>query len=267
MYCNAEQRAMIETRTKSQTGVQSVLLALRVLEQLASHDAPFGVTALATALGTTKNRVHRHLRTLVQQGYVMQLPDEKYCVGNRLIGLGRSAAQHDRLSILADQHMRELRDALGYGIGLGRIEPEGLRVIASLPGRSTVHIAVRDGTLVPLHATAMGKVVLAFGSELIREQLFRHRLAAFTPQTIAKHAALRKDIENVRRRGWATSPNELVIGLNALAAPVFDAIGQLCATVAIVDSVQFITGSPTSVQIARTVTAARRLSAALGYKA
>jgi IclR family transcriptional regulator, KDG regulon repressor len=258
---------MIEPRIRPQAGVQAVLLTLRVLEQLALHDEPFGVTALASALQTTKNRVYRHLRTLVQQGYVTQLPNEKYCVGSRFVSLGRSAAQHDRLSILADQYMRELRDVLGHGVGLGQIEPEGLRVVSSLPGRSTVHIAVRDGTLVPLHATAMGKVVLAFGSDAMREKVFRHRLAALTPQTMVKHAALRRDIERVRRAGWATSPNELIIGLNAVAAPVFDAVERLCATIAIVDSVQFIGASPSPEQIARTMAAARRISAVLGYKA
>jgi predicted ArsR family transcriptional regulator len=68
-------------RTKSPAEVQSAVLTLKLLERLVMQDGPLGVTALASALETTKDRAHRHLRTLVQQGYVAQLPGEKYCVG------------------------------------------------------------------------------------------------------------------------------------------------------------------------------------------
>ena len=254
-------------RTKSPDQVQSVVLALRLLERLAMHDGPLGVTALATALETTKNRVYRHLRTLVQQGYVAQLPSGKYCIGSRLISFGRSAARHDRLTVVADPHMRELRDSLGYGVTLGQVEPEGLRVVASLPGRTAVHIEMREGGLAPLHATSMGKVALAFGPEALREKVFRGRLAALTPRTIVRHTVLQRELHRVQQLGWATAPDELLIGLNAVAAPIFDAGRQLSATVGIVELVQFIGPSPTAVQVTKTVAAAKRISAMLGYKA
>ena len=254
-------------QTKTPAEVQSVVLALRLLERLAMHDGPLGVTALATALETSKNRVYRHLRTMVQQGYVAQLPSEKYCIGSRLISFGRSAARHDRLMVIADPHMRELRDALGYGVTLGQIEPEGLRVVASLPGRTAVHIAMREGGLAPLHATSMGKVALAFGPEALREKVFRGRLTALTPRTIVRHTVLQKELQRVQQLGWATAPDELLIGLNGVSAPIFDAGGQFSATVCIVDSVQFIAPSPTGVQVTKTIAAAKRISAMLGYRA
>jgi DNA-binding IclR family transcriptional regulator len=251
-------------QSKMPAEVQSVVLALRLLERLAAHHEPLGVTALATALETTKNRTYRHLRTLLQQGYVAQLPSEKYCIGSRLISFGRSAVRHDRLTVIADPHMRELRDTLGYGVALGQMEPDGLRVAVSLPGRTAVHIAMREGGLAPLHATAMGKVALAFGPESLREKVFRGRLAALTPRTIVRHAALQKEIQRVQQLGWATAPDELLIGLNAITAPIFDAAGQLSATVGIVDSVQFIAPSPSAIQVTKTLAAAQRISASLG---
>lgn len=258
---------MAKPRLKTPGEVQSVVLSLRLLERLAMHDEPLGVTVLAAALETTKNRVYRHLRTLVQQGYVVQLPSEKYCIGGHLISLGRSAVRHDRLTVVADPHMRELRDALGYGVSLGEVEPEGLRVVTSLPGHTAVHISMREGGLAPLHATSMGKVALAFGPEALREKVFGGRLRALTPRTIIRHTVLQKELQRVRRLGWATAPDELLIGLNALSAPVFDASGQLSAALGIVDSVQFIGPVPTAVQVTKTVSAAKRISAMLGYKA
>ena len=67
-------------------GIQSVVLALRVIEHLAQSRRPVGVTSLANALGTTKSRIYRHLQTLVQQGYIVRSEQlERYKVGSRLI--------------------------------------------------------------------------------------------------------------------------------------------------------------------------------------
>ena len=96
-------------------GVQAVVLALRILEYLAEQGKAVGVTALAQALGTTKSRIYRHLRTLVQQGYIQQSADtDRYRVGTRLLTLGVSVAENFDLTKAAQGILRELRDALGH---------------------------------------------------------------------------------------------------------------------------------------------------------
>src|SRR5919204_1920113 len=80
--------ALDEVRDGEQ--VQAVVLALSILEILARERRPVGVTRLAQLLDTSKSRIHRHLRTLVRQGYVAQSGDgDKYRVGSELIALGR----------------------------------------------------------------------------------------------------------------------------------------------------------------------------------
>ena len=80
----------------------------------------------------------------------------------------------------------------------------------------------------PLHATANGKVLLAFGDGALPEEL-----PALTGQTITNRAALDAELERARSRGFATAAEELEVGLNAVAAPVFDAAGACIAAVSV----------------------------------
>ena len=94
-------------------GIQSVVLALRIMEHLSSAPEGVGVTQLAEALGTTKTRIYRHLQTLVTQGYINQSGRaERYQIGTRLITLGRRVSENADISIAALPHIRELRDRL-----------------------------------------------------------------------------------------------------------------------------------------------------------
>ncbi len=247
-------------------GVQAVVLALKILDHVARQSDPVGVTSLAQALGTTKSRIYRYLRTLVQQGYIVQAEDsEKYRVGGRLVTLGRAVSENLDLAMAARPVLRELRDALGHFAVVSQVESEGVRVLATVSGKSAIEIGVKPGSVLGFHYSAQGKVALAFGSEDLRARVFRERLEMRTPRTIVNQRQLRDEIERVRRQGWAVAPSEALIGTNALAAPVFEAGGDLVGTVAIVDSVQFIPEGPSEEQVRRIVDAGRRISESLGH--
>ncbi|MES1980393.1 MAG: IclR family transcriptional regulator [Pseudomonadota bacterium] len=248
-------------------GIQSVAMALRLVAHLSVQTEAVGVTAIAAALGTTKSRIHRHLQTLVQQGYAMQdRMTERYEVGPALINIGISiSAKHDLVSVARDS-LRELREVLGHSVVLSRIEPDGIRVLLTLPGKSLIEIGVKPGSLLPLHATAQGKVTLAFGDQEMRGRILDSALVPLTPKTITTSRALAADLAKTKRQGCATAPNETLIGFNALAAPVFDSRGVLAGTISIVDSIQYLGVVPTDEQIRHTLAAAARVSASLGYK-
>jgi IclR family transcriptional regulator, KDG regulon repressor len=247
-------------------GVQAVVLALHILERLAEEGRPMGVTSLASALGTTKSRIWRHLQTLMQHGYIVQSDDtERYRVGARLVTLGHAVGNSLDIVSAGYGTIRDLRDSVGHSAVISQVEADGVRIVSTVSGKSSIEIGVRPGSLLGFHNSAQGKIALAFGSDSLRAKVFNARLEKHTPSTIVSPGALRTELERVRQQGWAAAPNEAVIGLNALAAPVFDAAGTLAGAVAIVDSVQFITPHPTAEQIDKTVAAARRVSAALGY--
>ena len=247
-------------------GVQSVILALRLLEHLAGAPEPVGVTELAKALGTTKTRVHRHLRTLTQQGYITQSPQTgRYRIGTRLVTLGRQVAEGTDLSIAAQPHLFGLRERLGQSCVLSQMEHEGARIIMALSGRSPIEIGVKPGSLLPFNYTAQGKVMLAFASEEFRRQVLSRPMSGATKMSVTDPAVLTRQLSRIRTQGWAVAPNESAVGLNALAAPIFDESGAVVGALALVDLVQFISAEPTPEQVEAISGTAAAVSTALGY--
>lgn len=243
--------------------VQSVVIVLGVMEYLATHEAA-GVTEIANALGATKARVHRHLRTLVAAGYASQDGNsERYAVGPRLAALGRIASPDSVLARVARPVMTRLRDQLGHTVLLDKITPQAVEIIDFAPGTGMVQVSVQPNQPLPLHASVAGKLALAFAAPASRPPLDRSALKALTRETITDPAALDLEIARVREQGWAAAPEEFTLGINALGAPIFDHVRRCVAAIILLDSVQFLTRRPTGQQIAAVVDAAAEVSGAL----
>ncbi|MEJ8572643.1 IclR family transcriptional regulator [Microbaculum marinum] len=248
-------------------GVQAVVFALEILEFLAQQQNSVGVTELARAFDTTKSRMHRHLQTLVGAGYILREDDtERYRVSTRLMALGRAVSDNFELTAVARPVMRQMRDALGHPVVLSRPVADGVNVLAMLTGQSTLEVGVKVGSTIEYHTTAQGKVALAFGDESTRLRVLNGTLAQATPQTNTDPVRLSDELTEIHEKGWASSPNQALIGLNALAAPIFDAGGVFVGCVALVDSIQFLGEPPTKDQIALVVDGGRRISRELGYR-
>ena len=249
------------------SGVQAVVFALDTLEYIAQHQASVGVTELARAFGTTKSRMHRHLQTLMTAGYLMQEPHtERYRVSARLVALGQAVSEGFELARAARDVMRELRDKLGHAVVLSQSERDGVRIVTLIPSRSSIEIAVKPGSVLSFHASAQGKIALAFGEPELLDRTLAGELPMSTAYTIGDKTRLREEIELTRRRGWAAAPSEAMVGLNALAAPVFDALGRYTGAIAIVDSIQFIPENPTIEQVREIKEAAAQISRNLGFR-
>jgi DNA-binding IclR family transcriptional regulator len=211
--------------------------------------------------------MHRHLQTLVAAGYVMREEEtERYRSGARLIAFGRAVAENFEITSAARPVMENLRASLGHAVALSQPEPDGMRVIATIAGKSAYEIGVKPGSTLAAHSTAQGKLMLAFGTESAMDRALAKSLPRNTPFTATERAPLRAEIEQVKKQGWAVAPNQSIIGLNALAAPVLDALGTFVGAVAVVDSIQFIPENPSAKQIKQIVDAGKRISANIGYR-
>jgi IclR family KDG regulon transcriptional repressor len=246
--------------------VQAVTLTLQIMERLSVEPSGLGVTALASALNTSKSRVHRHLRTLVEVGYLLQSDQTaRYRVGARLIALGHTADQHFDLLDVVGPTMRTLRDTLGHTVVVSVPENDGMRVLTALTGRSDIKMRTKPGSILPYHGAAQGKVALAYIDDEMRERVFHAQMTRLTPYTIDNASALDAELKKIRARGWADSYNQTVIGTNALSAPIIDFGSRLTATIAIVDSIQLLPQRPSDIQIRSVVDAARGISRILGH--
>lgn len=254
-----------ESSEKTDT-IQSVAMALQVLETLANAKGDMGVTALASALDTTKSRIHRHLRTLMSLGYISQSDQtERYRIGARLIALGRAASGSADFTSVAMPHMRTLRDVTGHAVSLGQVEETGIRILNTIHGTMQIEVGVRPGSLLGFHNSAQGKVYLASLPSAQRDALIPAEIPRATDFTITDSAVLNQHIEEVASQGWATAPNETMLGLNALACPIRNAEGDVVITIAIVSLTQYIGTPPDPDQIAAVKEAAAAISAELGF--
>src|SRR5205807_10171946 len=151
-----------------------------------------------------KSRMHRHLQTLVKAGYVMREEEtERYRSGARLIAFGRAVAENFELFSAARPVMEALRASLGHAVTLSQPGPDGMRVLATIAGKSAFEIGVKPGSTLAAHATAQGKLMLAYGGEGAMDRILTKALPRNTPATTTDRAALRGEVEKVRRQGWA----------------------------------------------------------------
>lgn len=247
--------------------IQSVVMALRILETIAANPEPMGITQLARIVGTTKTTIHRHVRTLVAQGYLRQdTESERYKVGVRLYLLGQSVAESFDLVSVARPVMSKLRDKSRQAVTLSTVVREGILIVELLRAPSAIEIGTKPGSRFEFHATAQGKLALAFGDTELMKVTEKSGLNEWTDYTITDAKRLHVEVERCRKRGWAAAANETYVGVNALAAPIFDAEGRMVGCVALVGSVQFIPENPSKDQVTMVLSAGREISSLLGWR-
>src|ERR1700730_8980742 len=244
--------------------VRSVQLAIDVLETVSFADEEMGVTQIAERLNVTKGSVYRHLHTLVERGYLAQNPaPSRYAIGPKSRLLARLAPETDLVK-LAEGPMRELRDALGHTVVLSEMSPRGALVLARLNSTAPIEIGVRPGSELPFHATAQGKVMLAFAPRPFQARILSRRFEAVTEKTVTSAERLQKTLLDIAKRGYASAPGESMLGLNALAVPIFDSHDACIAALAIVGSLQFLTEKPKRSDIDALTKASQQISRKLG---
>jgi IclR family transcriptional regulator, KDG regulon repressor len=246
-------------------GVRSVQVALDVLEAVAFSDEELGVTQIAERLRLTKGSVHRHLLTLVERGYLVQNPvTSRYSRGPRSRLLAHTAPEADFIQ-LASGPMRELRDSLGHSVVLSEASPRGALVLSKIGGTAAIEIGVRPGSELPFHSSAQGKVLLAFTSPAMRERVLARALPASTSQTMTDRKPLEAELARVAQQGFATAPEQAMLGINAVAAPIFDEKDSCAGALALVGSIQFLPADIDAKSVAALKAAAGQISRLLGH--
>jgi DNA-binding IclR family transcriptional regulator len=246
-------------------GVRSVQLALDVLEAVAFSGEEVGVTQLGEHLNLTKGSVHRHLVTLVERGYLVQNPlTSRYALGPKSRLLARRAPEADLVQ-LAEGPMRGLRDRLGQSVVLSAVTPRGALVLHTIPGTSAIEIGVRPGSNLSFHASAQGKILLAFALRPQQQRVLSRPLQSFTSHTLVDPKLLEEELTRVVKLGFAAAPEEAMLGINALAAPIFDDKDSCVAALALVGSIQFLPADPDPDSISALKSAAEQISRKLGH--
>jgi DNA-binding IclR family transcriptional regulator len=205
--------------------IQSIERAAAILRLLSGRTRRLGVVDLAGELGLPKGTVHGLLRTLQHVGFVEQDEETgKYQLGAALLHMGSSYLDGNELRTRALNWSDSLAARTNESVRIGTLH-EGQVLIVHHVFRPDDSLQTLDvGALLPAHASALGKILLAHHAYAAAE-LARQGLESFTPATITDPDALERELERVRKRGWAADIGELVNGEVSCAAPILDRRG------------------------------------------
>jgi len=208
--------------------VTSVEKAVDVLFHLSGADGPVGVTQLGRSLGMPKASAHRLLSVLARRGLVERDERGRYAPGLGLVALGLGAADRDPLVSAARGVLQAEAAVLGETVFLVAARAGRLLVADKAEGDGFLRASPRIGAEVPVHATAVGKLFLAFGDGVSAPS----RLERFTARTPTRSEDLARAVARARRDGTATSREEWIAGLSVVAAPI-RVRGRLLGTLAL----------------------------------
>jgi DNA-binding IclR family transcriptional regulator len=233
--------------------------AVDVLFQLHSEGSPQGVTAVARALGLPKSSVHRLLASLGRRGLVERDERGRYRTGFGLVALGLGALEGDPVVAAARPVLEEAAESMGETFFLVGARARRLVVLAKAEGTGFLRAAPQVGVSVPVHATAVGKLFLAFGAGDVAADPHFER---FSEATLCDAKSLDAAVARSRHLGFAENRDEWIPGLSVLAAPIGVGGRLLAAVAAAAPSLRF---EALGAEVVRdnTLAAAERIAARL----
>lgn len=246
--------------------IQSIERAAAILRLLSDPTRQHGLGELAGELELSKSTVHGILRTLQHVGFVEQDPGTgKYRLGATLLHMGSSYLDGNELRNRALNWADALASRSDESVRIGTLHDGRVLVVHHVFRPDDTRQALEVGMLMPAHATALGKVLLA-SRDYLYDEVVGAGLARFTAATMTDAAALRAELRDVRERGWAADVEELVDGVVSIAAPIQDVQGVVVGAVGITGPVERLCddGAASSRHVSYVREAARSISRELG---
>jgi DNA-binding IclR family transcriptional regulator len=213
--------------------VNSVEHAIRLVELLASSAENPGVSQIAQSLDLPRATVYRLLKTLAEREWVIQ-EDKTYRLSFRLTGLfhgagaGAQVSLAERVTPLLHQLVNETGETAHFAV----LDGDRVVYLAKVDSPHPIRMFSQVGWRGPLHATGVGKVLLAATEAKRLSQVCDEGLERFTPNTIVEKEQLLVELAQVRKQGYALDAEELIDGLTCVAVPVVSG-GQICGAISV----------------------------------
>jgi IclR family transcriptional regulator, acetate operon repressor len=199
-----------------------------------AEEPGIGLSELGRRLGLPKSTAHRVLQALESADFVRQVADGKYVLGSLVFELASGDRDRLRLVELARPLMFRLREDWNETVALHVRKGDSWITLEQVESTQELRRTISNlGVPNPLHAAATGKLFLSFLDEEERQRYFQdHRLIAVTSKTLTNKSDLQRELDTIRRRGFATSHEELVPGVAGIAVPVSRPDGSVAAALA-----------------------------------
>jgi DNA-binding IclR family transcriptional regulator len=252
---------------RERPGIQSVEIASRILASMAEAAQPLQLKDLARGCQMPAAKVHRYLVSLTRTNLVAQdSSDGRYSIGPAAIALGLAGLYSIDVVRIASNALAELRDRTGETAVLATWSSSGPVVIRIEESSRPVFMNVRVGSTLPVLCTAVGRIFAAYLPRQETAELLESERRSL--RRTARRADLRSagDMRAaVRRNGMAAVEGDLVPGVTALAAPVFDHRKRIVASIALLGGPEHLDASITSEAATLLRSAAEAISQRLGF--
>jgi IclR family acetate operon transcriptional repressor len=273
MKKNVIRRRLIEPKSNADSdpdprdgGVQSVDRALSILETLAEDDEGYRLSDLAVRTGLSTSTVHRLLATLEKRRFVQfDRYESKWHVGARSFSVGATFARRRNFTAQAMPYLRKLRDLTRETANLAVVDDESIIVLTRIESREIMRSLTKVGGRVAMVASGVGKAVLAtYSDEDVNAVICRQGMPRLTEKSIVRPSELFRELQAIRRQGYAVDDEEARMGLRCVAAVVYNDCSEPLAAISVSGMTSRITDErlPTIGRTVREVAA--ELTVALG---
>lgn len=213
---------------------QALSRGIAVLEALAATESGATLTALSETLALPAPTTYRLLATLAEAGHVEQDRNGEWRIGIRAFRVGVAFLDHRDLVVQAYPFLKRLVDLAGETANLAVVESGQAVFVEQVQCRELMRMSIKLGARAPLHASGVGKAMLAaMTPEEADAVLGRGELARFTAQTITDRDALARELAATRRRGYAVDDEEHATGLYCVACALWDEAGEPWAAISV----------------------------------
>ncbi|MBF9044044.1 helix-turn-helix domain-containing protein [Rhodobacterales bacterium HKCCE4037] len=250
----------------AQNTIKSLDRAMEVFEHLSTLPGAT-LSALAKELWQSAATVYRVLVTLEGRGLVeFDQARQTWHVGAQAFVIGARYLQRTSLQERARPVMRQLMEQTGETANLGIARDTHVLFVGQVETPATIRAFFPPGTLSPMHASGIGKALLAqMSDDRLSHLIATAPLDRFTDNTLVEPNTLRADLEATRARGYAIDDEEKTEGMRCIAAPIFDFSGVAVAGLSVSGPVSRVKPSETERLADAVMRAAASLSAAMGY--
>jgi len=214
---------------KQNSHVQSLARALELVEVLAVEKQDLSLTEIAQRLKWPKSTVHGILTTLRDYRYVDQSSTNgRYRLGIRLFELGHKVAKNWDVRVIALPVMQKLNRQFGEMVQLATEDTGDVFYIEKVDSTQIIKIVSEIGARLPIHCSALGKVILAYMPPAdVRTIINRKGMARMTKNTITDFGKLEAELLKIRNQGYGVDDQEIMEGLRCIGAPIFDMSGTV----------------------------------------
>ena len=232
---------MTTTEKPAKTGaersgqVQSLVRALRLLQEVAEPGDGITLTEVANRVGLPVSSAHRLLSTLQLEGFV-RFDGERtlWFVGVKAFTVGNAFLRARDLVQVARPYMRGLMEQCDETVNLAVEDSGQIIYLAQIECRQMMRALASPGARVPMHSSAVGKVLLAFTpANALAPIVDRMKLERFTANTITARERFDKTLRDIRKQGFGFDDEEHAIGLRCVAAPIFNEAREAIAGISL----------------------------------